>query len=112
MVDADEETALLPARDAAGREEPSRRRGHVVAFVLVIGGVLAFVAAAGRGAAEDGAPFQITGQPTQAPPHPRPPMLYYHKGPPARAKDESSPDDPDDSHHDDDEDDDKPCDEA
>ena len=56
MVDADEETALLPtARDAAGREESPRRRGRVVALVLVIGGVLAFVAAAGRGAAEDGA---------------------------------------------------------
>mgnify|MGYP001469712986 CR=1 FL=1 len=63
MVDADEETALLSAaRDAAG--QPPRRRGRVVAFVLVIGGVLAFVAAAGRGAAEDGAPFQVSGQPT------------------------------------------------
>ena len=69
MVDADEETALLSAaRDAAG--QPPRRRGRVVAFVLVIGGVLAFVAAAGRGAAEDGAPFQVSGQPTMAPPKP------------------------------------------
>ena len=121
MVDADEETALLPtARDAAGREESPRRRGRVVALVLVIGGVLAFVAAAGRGAAEDGAPFQISGQPTMAPPTPPnlhqisplngpPAPNYYHKGPPAAPKDESSPDDPDGSHHDDDEDDDKPC---
>ena len=122
MVDADEETALLSAaRDAAGRVEPPRRR--VVAFVLVLVGALALVAAAGRGAAEDGAPFQITGQPTHAPPRPilhqitplngPPAPKYYHKGPPA-AKDESSPDEPDDSHdphHDDDEEgDDQPCD--
>ncbi len=54
MVDADEETALLPtARDAAGREEPPRRRGRVVA-VLVLVGALALVAAAGRCAADSG----------------------------------------------------------
>jgi len=126
MVDADEETALLPtARDAAGREEPWRRR--VVAFVLVLVGALALIAAAGRGAAdsethkavliygggkfiygaveadgEGGEPHQVA--PLNGPPAP----TYYHKGPP---KDESSPDDPDDSHHDDDEDDGKPCDE-
>ena len=48
MVDADEETALLPtARDAAGREEP-RRCGRVIA-VLVLVGALALVAAAGCG---------------------------------------------------------------
>ena len=56
MVDADEETALLPgpaARDAVGREEPPRRRGRVIAFfVLVLVGALALVAAAGRGAAD------------------------------------------------------------
>jgi hypothetical protein len=55
MVEADEETALLPgptARDAAGREEPPRCRVRVVAFVLVLVGALALVAAAGRGAAD------------------------------------------------------------
>ena len=53
MVDADEETALLSsARDAAGRVEPPRRRGRVVASVLVLVGALALVAAAGRGAAD------------------------------------------------------------
>ena len=51
MVDADEETALLSAaRDAAGREEPPRRRGRVIA-VLVLVGALA-LAAAGRDAAD------------------------------------------------------------
>ena len=122
MVDADEETALLSAARAGSVESP-RRRGRVIAFVLVLVGALALVAAAGRGAAdlavgitgsgtlgtygavevdgEDGAPFQVTGFPTHAPPQPR----LYHKGPP------SSPDDSHDPHHDDDEDDDKPCDE-
>ena len=123
MVDADEETGVLPtARDAAGREEPPRRRG--VAFVLVLIGALALVAAAGRGAddsethilaglfgggaANSGDRSPIDGE-------------YWTSGgyrstdPRVASKDESSPDDPDDpddSHHDDDdEDDDKPCDE-
>ena len=55
MVDADEETALLSAaRDAAGPEDPRtpRRHGRVIAFVLVLVGALALVAAAGRGAAD------------------------------------------------------------
>ena len=126
MVDADEETALLSAaRDAAGPEDPRtpRRHGRVIAFVLVLVGALALVAAAGRGAADSetrkvanlrggrydpryyGETRQI--RPLNGPPAPN----YYHKGPPA-TKDESSPDEPDDSHHhDDDEDDDKPCDE-
>ena len=123
MVDADEETGVLPtARDAAGREDSPRCRGRVVVLGLVLVGALA-LAAAGRGAADSetrkvanlrggrydpryyGETRQI--RPLNGPPAPN----YYHKGPPA-TKDESSPDEPDDSHHhDDDEDDDKPCDE-
>jgi len=116
MVDADEETALLSsARDAAGRVEPPRRRGRVVASVLVLVGALALVAAAGRGGggAADSETHKVAnlhGEPGQIyrgtfPPAPN----YYLKEPPA-PKDESSPDDPHDPHHDDDdEDDDKPC---
>ena len=126
MVDADEETALLSAARAGSVESP-RRRGRVIAFVLVLVGALALVAAAGRGAASEthkvanlhgylnyepvDAPrsrsFEELHQiaPLNGPPAPN----YYRKGPPA-PKDESPPDDPDDSHHhDDDEDDDKPC---
>ena len=43
---------LSPARDAAGREEPQRCSGRVMGFALVLVGVLALVAAAGRGATD------------------------------------------------------------
>ena len=93
MVDADEETALLSAaRDAVERGEGPRRRGRVIA-VLVLAGALALFAAAGCGGCgadsethkvanlEDinpgyyGETRQIT--PLNGPPAPN----YYHKGP-------------------------------
>ncbi len=93
MVDADEETGLLPtARDAAGREDSPRCRGRVVVLGLVLVGALA-LAAAGRGAADSethkvanlrggrydpryyGETRQI--RPLNGPPAPN----YYHKGP-------------------------------